>query len=258
MNVLRQTPVRCPWNPSLHTPLNSLLFLTLLVSYNVAPFLRLSNLLILGNDSHPNKFSDNLLNNLGRIQGTKPYIRVGGNTQDYALYNASLDVALVGTVNPARSKDYPTTIHIGPSYFQSYNTWPGTRYVHGFNMGLGGNNSAGWETLLDTVPLACKALGNGKLLWWEYGNEPDLFSTSAQGPVRPRTWDEATYVAQWLNGTRAIRSQLTKACPDLLINGKYGYYAPSFAGTNNTLKTVKTFHTGLDDDNDIKIISSHK
>jgi hypothetical protein len=211
-----------------------------------------------GNNSSPNTFSNNLLNNLGLLQGTKPYIRVGGNTQDYALYNASLDIALVGIVNPARSPDYPTTIHIGPSYFESYNTWPGCRYIHGFNLGLGGNNSEGWQTLVEEVPVACKALENGKLLAWEYGNEPDLYSTSSQGPVRPRSWNEATYVSQWLNGTRTIRSQLAKYCPDLLTDDKYGYYAPSFAGTNNTLKPVVTWQDGLDVDRDIKYVSSHK
>jgi hypothetical protein len=183
---------------------------------------------------------------------------VGGNTQDYALYNASLETATFGIVNPARSVDYPTTLYIGPSYFQSYNTWPGTKFIHGFNLGLGGNNSVGWESLLEVVPLACKALEHNKLLWWEYGNEPDLYSTSSQGPVRPPTWNEATYVAQWLNGTRAIKQQLAKACPDLLTDDKYGYYAPSFAGTNNHLHIVPTFHDGLDVDKDIKLISSHK
>jgi len=58
-----------------------------------------------GNDSSPNHFSKNLLNNIGGPTGTKPYIRVGGNTQDYALYNASLQTATFGIVNPARSKD---------------------------------------------------------------------------------------------------------------------------------------------------------
>jgi hypothetical protein len=130
--------------------------------------------------------------------------------------------------------------------------------VHGFNLGLGANNTAGWETLLDTVPLACKALRGGKLLWWEYGNEPDLYSTSAQGPVRPSTWTEEIYVAQWLNGTRAIKSQLKKYCPDMLSNKNYGYLAPSFAGTNNHLKPVKTWEVGLDVDQDIRLISSHK
>jgi len=182
---------------------------------------------------------------------------VGGNTQDYALYNASLPYALNGTIIPSRSADYPTEIYIGPSYFESYQTLPGTKFTHGFNLGLGGNNTAGWETLLETVPLACKAL-QGKLLWWEYGNEPDLYSTSAQGPVRPPSWNESTYVSQWLNGTRAIKSQLTKYCPDLTSNSTYGYIAPSFAGVNNHLKYAKTWADGLDNDHDIKLISSHK
>jgi hypothetical protein len=211
-----------------------------------------------GNTSLPNTFSNNLLNNLGNFTGTKPHIRVGGNTQDYALYNASLRTQINGTFNLARSADYPTTIFIGPSYFESYSTWPDTKFSHGFNLGLGGNNSAGWETLLDTVPLACKALGNGKLLWWEYGNEPDLYSTSSQGPVRPPQWNESQYVAQWLNGTRAIKSQLTKYCPDLASNDTYGYMAPSFGGTNNHLKPLLTWQDGLDVDRDIKLISSHK
>ncbi len=198
------------------------------------------------------------MNNLGRLTGTKPYIRVGGNTQDYALYNASLKEAINGTYDNKRSPDYPTMIFIGPSYFDSYNTFPDTKYIHGFNLGLGGNNSAGWQTLLDTVPLACKALGGGKLLWWEYGNEPDLFSTSAQGPVRPPLWNESDYVAQWLYGSREIRSRLQSSCPELLSNDTYGYLAPSFAGTNNHLKLVVTWHAGLNVDSDIKLISSHR
>ncbi|TVY82848.1 Beta-glucuronidase [Lachnellula suecica] len=210
-----------------------------------------------GNDSLPNTFSNNLLNNLGNLTGTKPYIRVGGNTQDYALYNASLPYATNGTINPAKSSDYPTTLYIGPSFFESYNTWPDTKFSHGFNMGLGGNSSVGWETLLETVPLACKALGGGNLLMWEYGNEPDLFSTSAQGPVRPANWNESTYVSQWLNGTRAIKAELEKACPELATNDSYGYLAPSFAGVSNHLDPVKTWADGLDDDEDIKLISSH-
>jgi hypothetical protein len=34
-----------------------------------------------GNTTAPNTFSGNLLSNLGEFQGTKPHIRVGGNTQ---------------------------------------------------------------------------------------------------------------------------------------------------------------------------------
>lgn len=199
-----------------------------------------------------------MLSNIGSLTGTKPYIRVGGNTQDYALYNASLKEAVNGTYNLARSLDYPTTVYIGPSFFESYQTWPGTKFSHGFNLGLGANNSAGWETLLETAPLACKALGDGQLMWWEYGNEPDLYSTSSQGPVRPPTWNESTYVDQWLNGTRHIKSQMANACPNMVSNATYGYISPSFGGVNNHLKPLKAFQDGLDDDEDIKLISIHK
>ena len=34
-----------------------------------------------GNASYPNDFSDNLLESISAFSGTKPYIRVGGNTQ---------------------------------------------------------------------------------------------------------------------------------------------------------------------------------
>ncbi|GJN67409.1 glycoside hydrolase family 79 protein [Purpureocillium lilacinum] len=207
-----------------------------------------------GNKSHPNTFSGNLLANLARLS-TTPYIRVGGNTQDYALFDASQAAALIGTVDPSRSPDYPTTITIGPAYFESYATWPGlgVRFSHGFNMGLGGNRSAGWQTLLDTVPLACRAL-KGKTYTWEYGNEPDLFSTSAQGPVRPPTWNESTYVEQWLNATRHIRESVRKNCHG---TASPRFMAPSNAGVSNHLKATKMWPAGLNQDNDIELFSTH-
>lgn len=213
---------------------------------------------ILGNNSHPNKFSDNLLNNIGYLQGTKPYIRVGGNTQDYAIYNSSLMTAVVGTWNPARSPDYPTTLVIGPSFFESYNTWPNVKFSHGFNLG-GNHDYRVHETLLQTVPLACKALGQGKLYTLEYGNEADVFATSAQGPVRPLRYNEPDYVEEWLAGTRAIRKAIQEACPDLQSGSdKPGFMAPSFAGTNNHLSAQKAWASGLDSDGDIQYLSSHK
>ena len=209
-----------------------------------------------GNISAPNTFSNNLLNNLGNFAGTKPYIRVGGNTQDYAVFNKSLGVASVGIVNPNISADYPTTLTIGPAYFESYETWPDTRFVHGFN--LGRNSTVARQGLIDSVPYACKALEGGKLLHWELGNEPDLFKTSAQGHVRPANWTEQDYVNEWLYWTRAIKAAMQDACPDLASNANYTYYAPSFAGTTNSLDPIVTWEDGLDTDKDIAIISSHK
>ncbi|KAK5737465.1 hypothetical protein LTR17_006693 [Elasticomyces elasticus] len=208
-----------------------------------------------GNLSAPNVFSDNLLNNLGKLQGTKPHIRVGGNTQDYAVFNASQHVTEIGIVDPAKSPDYPTTLTIGPSYFESYQTWPGTKFIHGFN--LGRNSTVARQGLIDSVAYACKALEGGKLLHWELGNEPDLFKTSSQGPVRPANWTEQDYVNEWLYWTREIKGALQDACPDLASNESYTFYAPSFAGTSNSLNPIVTWEDGIDTDKDIAIISTH-
>jgi len=210
-----------------------------------------------GNTTHPNSYSDILLQNLGDIMGSRPYIRVGGNTQDHALYDASLPYSLNGTIDPKRSPDYPTTIHIGPSYFQSYKTWNDTDFIHGFNFGLGGNSSEGWQTLKDTVPLVCEALGS-RLAWWEYGNEPDLYSTSSHGPVRPANWTESIFVDQWLNGTAMIATLLKEHCIDVFANDSHGYLAPSFGGLGNTLNEYKSWTGGLNKQGNIKLFSTHK
>ncbi|KAI0096102.1 glycoside hydrolase family 79 protein [Nemania sp. FL0031] len=209
-----------------------------------------------GNVSNPNKFSNNLLNNLGYFTGTKPYIRVGGNTQDYAIYNANLTIALNGTINATRSPDYPTTIEIGPSFFESYLTWPNVKFSHGFNMG-GNHDDRQWATLLQTAEIACKTLGKEKLYWWEYGNEPDLFATSSQGPVRPANYNESDYVTEWLAATRAIKGVIAEYCPDLLGNDTYGYLAPSFGGVGNHLKAPLVWADGLDTDGTVRYFSTH-
>ena len=209
-----------------------------------------------GNSSAPNTFSHNLLSNLGKIQGSNPIIRVGGNTQDYPIYNASQPVATVGTFNYNKSRDYPTTITIGPSFFDSYSTWPNTTFIHGFN--LAKNGTVGLNSLLATVPLACKALDGGKLAYWELGNEPDLYKTSAQGAVRPPSWNEQAYVDEWLGKTRSIKAVMAQTCPDHVQGSAYKYIAPSFAGTSNSLDPIITWRDGLDTDKDISLISSHK
>jgi len=168
-----------------------------------------------------------------------------------------LTVALNGTVNVTRSPDYPTTIDIGPSFFESYNTWPNVKFSHGFNMG-GNNNSRVQDTLTRTAELACKALGTNRLYVWEYGNEPDLFATSAQGPVRRANWNESDYVNEWLDGTAVIKSVIQKNCPDLAFINTYKYMAPCFGGVANHLKAPLAWADGLDNTQNIKYFSSHK
>lgn len=108
------------------------------------------------------------------------------------------------------------------------------------------------------MPLACKALGGGKLYVWSYGNEPDLYSTSAQGPVRPADWSESHLVSQWKNGTETIKALIDKHCPELATDSAYGYMAPDFGGVGNHLKAPKAWAAGLNEDKSIKLFSTHK
>ncbi|PYH47944.1 glycosyl hydrolase family 79 C-terminal domain-containing protein [Aspergillus saccharolyticus JOP 1030-1] len=206
-----------------------------------------------GNRTHPNTFSNQLLDNLAELEGVKPYIRVGGNTQDFALYDPTLAVATNGTYVPSISTDYPLLLTIGPSFFESYGTWPGAKFIHGFN--LGRNTSAQFAQLLETVPLVCRALEGGRLAFWELGNEPDLYKTSAQGAVRPPTWTEQDYVNEWTNKTSAIRKKMRESCSTEFAEAKY--IAPSFAGVSNSLNPVVTWENGLDRKRNIALNSEH-
>ncbi|KAI4665273.1 uncharacterized protein J4E78_002733 [Alternaria triticimaculans] len=206
-----------------------------------------------GNLSHPNAFSYNLMSNLGKLQGSMPIARVGGNTQDIAIFDESLETSIVGIIRPNISADYPTIITIGPSYFESYKTMPkGTRFVHGFNMGA--NSSAARTATWASVSHACKAIGSD-LLFWEYGNEPDLFTASG---YRNDSWAEVDYVSEWLNGTTAIEEATKAACPDLAGTK---FMAPSFAGIGVNdyfrLDPVEVFKQGLDEKQNIGLIASH-
>lgn len=177
--------------------------------------------------------------------------------RDYALYNASLKVATNGTYIPSISKDYPLILYIGPSYYESFNTWPDTKFIYGFN--LAKNTTEASESISNSVPQACKALSNGNLLYWEMGNEPDLFKTSAQGITRPKSWDEADYVNEWMNKTNMVKDLLAKNCDQSFVSSSsFRWIAPSFAGTNNSLNATKTWQAGLGKEKDIALFSSHK
>ena len=110
---------------------------------------------------------------------------------------------------------------------------------------------------MGTVPLVCKALAGDKLAYWQLGNEPDLFKTSSQGPVRPSWWNETYYVAEYLNKTHIMRDIVSRECPEVILNGNFKFYSPAFAGTGNSLNLIRTWQAGLDADNEIALIDSH-
>ena len=213
-----------------------------------------------GNLSQPNSYSDNLLQNIAAYAGSKPLVRVGGATQDLTTFNLSQKTAVKQYFNP-KNPDFPANQTIGPAFFESYQTWPGVRFSHGFN--LADTSTEDRQAVLDSVPYACRTL-RGKLNAWELGNEPDLYTSPAIYPIPPRSsgYTEAQYVSEWLQFSRKIREQMQKSCPDLAKDDQFKFLAPSLATlpglSNLNLSASNIFSAGLDDDHTIGYVSQHK
>ncbi|KAF2190355.1 glycoside hydrolase family 79 protein [Zopfia rhizophila CBS 207.26] len=207
-----------------------------------------------GNLSAPNTFSYDLLRNIGEIRGDNPIIRIGGNTMDFTIFDPNQREALKGNYTLNITRDYPFSISMGPSFFESYQTWDNFSFIHGFN--LESNDTKGYHTLVETVPLMCKALKGNRLAYWQIGNEPDLFKTFFDR--RPAWWDEEQFAREWLSKTRLIKELVRNSCPEVIENGKYMFYAPAFAaGPGNTLNISKAFDGGLAEDDNIAFIDMH-
>lgn len=204
-----------------------------------------------GNLSHPNTFSNNLLKNIASFSGSKPYVRVGGSSQDNAEFvESQTQGAILNFATP--TSDQPSNLTYGPAYFESYQTWPNVSFVHGFN--IAENSTEAHEAQLASIPYACKAL-DGRLLAWQIGNEPDLLYILQE---RAASYDDAAYVAEWLNLTRGIDAAVKKACP---AASKTEWYAPSFAAATDlpaVIEQTEAFRLGLDTDRNLKVFDAHQ
>ena len=156
------------------------------------------------------------------------------------------------------SQNDPTVLEYGGSFFESYQTFANTKFIHGFNLAKQGEGYL--RNLEDGAIVACGAL-KGKLLYWELGNEPDMYAVSstlaANGNVRPKNWNDAAYATEWLNVTRQIRQQMGYTCKDMVTAQAYKFIAPSFAGTQG-MDPWEAFQAGIDKDNIIAEFSSHR
>ena len=137
---------------------------------------------------------------------------------------------------------------MGPTFFESYNSFPNTFYSHGFNMIW--NNDTGYNSITQMINDGCKSL-EGKLSTWEYGNEPDLYI----GNSRPSDWDESDYVLGWSKGYVVIQEALQAKCPSLATAPLF--LNPSLAGTDSKLDPVTISQDGLNNNGSIAKFSVH-
>ncbi|KAJ6439384.1 glycoside hydrolase family 79 [Purpureocillium lavendulum] len=183
-----------------------------------------------------NEFSNNLIDNLVKAQGSPLVVRVGGNSatedSDRAIFDSSLTTP---TAASCKNADPGAWQCIGPRFFDSYGAFPqGTRYSHNFNLATW--NSSGFHTLEATVPLACEAL-RGQLAFFEVGNEPDLYI----GSRRAQDYSVSQYVSEWTNTTARFEAYLREACPDMAGDMAVKYMFPSVSSPGSRLRVPDMF-----------------
>ncbi|KAF1938215.1 hypothetical protein EJ02DRAFT_458046 [Clathrospora elynae] len=161
-----------------------------------------SNLFSFTGGDTANQFSVQLLQNLADYSGAPPHIRLGGNTQDYLVYNAS-DEQFAWTANKdsrAQGNIAADSIIIGPKYFSALDRFPkDTPVTFGLNLAYMNDD---WEDhIVNLAQGAVTNLKNVKLYSFEVGNEPDLW---LQNTFRTAPWNGATYTDQFLDRCEAV------------------------------------------------------
>ncbi|KAL5410084.1 hypothetical protein PMIN04_010775 [Paraphaeosphaeria minitans] len=155
-----------------------------------------SNLFSFTGWNEPNNFSIQLLQNLADYSGAPPHIRVGGNTQDYMIYDA--DYQDFGwKKNPhstAQGVIAANSMIIGPNYLAALDRFPKDTFItYGLNLAYEGDDYL--DKMINHSRAVVENLNNTRLYSFEIGNEPDLF---LQNGLRAAPWDGKTYTTQFM------------------------------------------------------------
>ncbi|PNS17613.1 hypothetical protein CAC42_3008 [Sphaceloma murrayae] len=152
------------------------------------------------------------LSNLRDITGVWPPVRIGGTTQDRAIYNASQTEAVIYTV--ADPGDAPMTLTYGPSFISLAGQYPGSVTL-GLNRRLNDQPNT-----IAAAREAVRAMGNLNAI--ELGNEPNFFTAS--DPIAGGTWNAAKDFASQVSWQAAVGPAVNRT--NLFSAGVY-------FGTNN-------------------------
>lgn len=167
-----------------------------------------SNLFSFAGGDTPNQFSVQLLQNLADYSGAPAHIRLGGNTQDYMVWNASNErIAWTPNKNSqAQGAIAADSIIIGPGYFTALDRFPkDTPVTFGLNMAYMDDDWA--DHIVALAQGAVDGMKNVKLYSFEVGNEPDLW---LQNSFRTAPWTGKTYTDQFLDRCEAVYERVLR------------------------------------------------
>jgi hypothetical protein len=167
-----------------------------------------SNLFSFTGNAQTNGFSVQLMQNLADYAGAPPHIRLGGNTQDYMVYESGY-TDYGWKSNPqsiSQGKIAADSIVMGPGFFKALDRFPrGTPVTYGLNLAY---SASDWQ---DRIVAAAQAAVDGmqkvKLYSFEIGNEPDLY---LQNQLRSGAWSGKEYTQEFLARADVVYNQVLK------------------------------------------------
>ncbi|KAG8630836.1 hypothetical protein KVT40_002455 [Elsinoe batatas] len=167
-----------------------------------------SNLFSFTGYDKPNQLSFNLIDTLTNYTGAPPHIRLGGNTQDYMIYDEGQN-QYTWINNPnATGQGALATDHmlIGPKFLEVVNRFPyGTPVTWGLNLAY--NDPDYMDRLTTMAQQVVDNLPNVKLVSLEIGNEPDLYLGNG---FRTGEWGGRVYAQQWLARAQTVYDRVLK------------------------------------------------
>jgi hypothetical protein len=169
-----------------------------------------------GTAASPNTFSQNLIANLKAVAGVAPLFRIGGNTQDYMIYDSSFTGSYFGQNSDATEEPQLTDwvpfneYNYGDELFKALGTFPTTsQFIFGLNLAY--DLSDYITRITSTASAVIDALGDN-VYSFEIGNEPDLYDSTAPYRVAPQyngtAWSGSVYSQEWVTRASAIQSQV--------------------------------------------------
>jgi hypothetical protein len=94
---------------------------------------------------------------------------------------------------------------LGPTYFQSFENFPGTNYTWMVPMAMSGDSAS--INAIDMTEAAVDAIGLSHLDSLEIGNEPDLYPN--QGVPGKANYNVQEYVKQWVEHASNVNGNIT-------------------------------------------------
>lgn len=169
-----------------------------------------SNLFSFTGGETPNQLSINLLQHLTDYSGAPPHLRLGGNTGDHMVWDASYQGFSLGQ-NPHQEETNPTPADgsvFGPGYLEALERFPKGMPVT-FQLNMAYDMGDRLEKINEAAAAVVDGLNNTSLYSFEIGNEPDLYLEGWQ-QMRNGTWNGQLYTQQWLERAESVCNNVLK------------------------------------------------